>query len=141
MAMPRRLVDRLGLFDERFGAGSRIPGGEDTDYIYRAYLAGVTISYVPDIVVNHFHGRKKPAEGRNLFCNYAYGWGALNAKYFLSYPYLCRPFIWDIKNAIKEILTQKNTFLPNIGFSHRDKVYHSIIGSIKYIVISLFHIR
>jgi GT2 family glycosyltransferase len=60
-------VDRI--FDERFGAGTNIPAGEDTDYIYRAYLADVTIEYVPDMAVFHHHGRKSVTQAINLFRN------------------------------------------------------------------------
>jgi glycosyltransferase involved in cell wall biosynthesis len=35
--MRRSVYERLGPFDERFGVGS-IPAGEDTDYIFRAYI-------------------------------------------------------------------------------------------------------
>jgi hypothetical protein len=41
----------IGMFDERLGAGSDIPGGEESDYIIRAYLTGTMIEYAPDIVV------------------------------------------------------------------------------------------
>lgn len=137
MAMPHALAERIGPFDERLGAGSSIPGGEDTDYILRAYRAGVPISYVPDMAVRHFHGRKTPAEGRALFCNYAYGWGALYAKHALSSPSFCRPFYWDIKNAIKEFVIMENTFMPDVQFSHRDKVLYSTVGALKFALASV----
>ena len=53
-----------------------IPAGEDTDYIFRAYEAGVAIEYVPDLVVFHHHGRKTAAEARKLWQNYMVGSGA-----------------------------------------------------------------
>ena len=40
MTARRALIERLGPFDEDFGPGSLIGSGEDTDYIFRAYLAG-----------------------------------------------------------------------------------------------------
>ena len=132
MALHRVLVQKLGLFDERLGAGSSIPGGEDTDYILRAYKAGFTVSYVGNMAVAHFHGRKTPTEGAKLLQNYAYGWGALYSKYLFSFPAYCKPFYWDVKNALKEIALGRNTFLPGIGFSHRDKVRYSIIGFVKF---------
>lgn len=52
MATRRAVVERLGPFDERFGAGSKIiPSGGDTDYICRAYLADISLEYVPDMTV------------------------------------------------------------------------------------------
>lgn len=133
MVMPRELVRRLGPFDERLGAGSSIPGGEDTDYIFRAYEKGFTIRYVPDMTVLHFHGRKGVSEGMYLFRCYAQGWGALYTKHLFSSPSLCRPFYWDLKNAIREILTGKNSFMPSMNFSHKDKVLYSLLGALKFL--------
>jgi len=58
MAMQRIVFDKLGPFDERFGAGAVFKSGEDTDYVLRAYFAGIPVEYVPDMVVYHFHAEE-----------------------------------------------------------------------------------
>jgi glycosyltransferase involved in cell wall biosynthesis len=58
MTMRRELVEKIGLFDEDFGPGSLVGSGEDTDYVYRAYLGGAILEHVPDMTVFHYHGRK-----------------------------------------------------------------------------------
>lgn len=131
--MKRAVFETIGLFDTKLGAGSKIPGAEDTDYIYRCYLAGITIEYVPDMAISHFHGRRGAEEGRKLFRNYALGWGALYTKYMFRTPQFIRPFWWDFKNAVREVLKRKNTFMPDSNFSHIDKVRYSILGAVKYI--------
>jgi len=80
MTMRRALVERLGPFDEDFGPGAPVGSGEDTDYLFRAYLDGATIEYVPDMTVFHYHGRKTPDAGKALFRRYMIGSGALNVK-------------------------------------------------------------
>lgn len=140
MTMRRALVDRLGPFDEDFGPGSTIGAGEDTDYICRAYLAGATLEYVPDMTVFHHHGRKTADEGKKLFRGYMIAAGALYARYFFKHPELCRPFYWDCRNAIGEIITDANTFLPNIGFSHRDSVACSVRGATRYAFMRKEHV-
>jgi len=132
MTMRRALVERLGPFDEDFGPGARFKSGGDTDYIYRAYLADATLEYVPDMTVFHHHGRKTSEDGKKLLRSYMLAYGALLARYLFKHPNLCRPFYWDCKNALREIVTGTNTFLPNIGFSHRDKVACSVQGAAKY---------
>jgi len=132
MTMRRGLVDRLGLFDERFGPGAIFPSAEDADYLLRAYLAGITLEYVPDMTVFHYHGRKEKPLGYKLMRNYAIGAGALYAKYFFKHPDLCRPVWWDVKAAIKEILTNSNTFVPLVDFSHKHKVFYTVSGAVKY---------
>jgi hypothetical protein len=77
MTMRRALVEKLGPFDERFGPGAIIPSGGNT--LFRAYVAGFTLEYVPDMTVVHHHGRKTPAEGRKLL-NLAIGDGAVGAN-------------------------------------------------------------
>jgi GT2 family glycosyltransferase len=137
MTMRREVTQRLGLFDVRFGAGSRIPGGEETDYIYRAYLAGIAIEYVPDMTVYHFHGRREIAEGNALVRNYAIGTGALYAKYLFTHLNICRPFYWDLKKAIKEWSAGTNTFFPAIRFSRMDWTGFCMVGVIRYFGITL----
>ena len=132
LVMPLELARKLGPFDERFGPGTSIPGAEDTDYILRAYRAGLTLSYVPDMAVFHYHGRKRPCEGRQILQHYALGGGAIYTKYLFTSPDLCRQFYWDLKNAIKELLTGENTFMPGFGFSHKDKVFYTLLGAVKF---------
>jgi GT2 family glycosyltransferase len=124
MMMRRSLLERVGLFDERTD--------NDTDMVFRCYLAGITIEYVPDIVVFHYHGRKSPAEGYNVFRTYMVQMGALYAKYLLREPNLCRQILWDLRGAAKELMGRGNTFLPEIGFSHKHRLYYNAIGVLKY---------
>jgi glycosyltransferase involved in cell wall biosynthesis len=84
ITMRRALVERLGPFDEDFGPGSRIGSCDDAEYIFRAYVNGITLEYVPDMTVLHHHGRKTSEEGRALFRRYTIGWGGLQAKYLFS---------------------------------------------------------
>jgi glycosyltransferase involved in cell wall biosynthesis len=134
IAMRRGVIDCVGLFDEHLGPGTNvIQSGEDTDYFIRVYLANIAIEYVPDMCVYHFHGRKTPDIAKKLLRNYMIGNGALYLKYLLKNPDLCRPLWWDIKSAAREIRTGTNTFLPAIGFSHKDKVMWSLRGALRYL--------
>ena len=138
MTMPRVVVEKIGPFDERFGPGSVIGSGDDTEFILRAYLAYITLEHVPDMTVLHFHGRKTPAEGRRLLQRYLIANGAELAKHGWKHPNLCRPFYWDCKNAVREILAGGiSTSLPY--FSHRDKVAYSIRGALKYLFVAMHH--
>lgn len=101
MAMRRGVIDRVGLFDERLGAGTSCCAAEDTDYYYRAYLAGLKLQVVPDLMVSHFHGRKTPGEKVKLEESYAVGNGALVAKYLFVYPNFSRHFYWNVKKYIE----------------------------------------
>ncbi len=132
MTMRRKLIDTIGLFDERLGAGTKLPGGEDTDYLLRAYLADIPIAYVPDMAVSHLHGRKTASDGKRLMQNYLIATGALYAKYCLKDPSLCREFYWDTKKALKELVNGNNAFLPEYSFSYKDKVVCCLRGIVRF---------
>lgn len=129
MVMRRELMNILHGFDVTLGAGQKIPSAEDTDLIYRAYLANVPVEYVPDMAVSHFHGRKLPSDGRKLLHKYSMGTGALSMKYLFVHPNLARPFYWDLKDAIREIAANRNNHLPEIGFSYKDRVLANAHGA------------
>ena len=138
MVMRRILADTVGDFDPDLGVGSRLPGGEDIDYVCRAYLAGFPIEYVPDMRVFHFHGRKHLSDGLQLFKNYSIGGGALYAKYLFTHLDFCRQLWWDIKVMVKEILSGKNLFEVELGFTMRAKVYYCLSGMLHYWKIRCF---
>jgi GT2 family glycosyltransferase len=51
----RKIIDKIGSFDEELGLGARTPwqSGEETDYLIRAIRAGFHIQYLPDLLVHH----------------------------------------------------------------------------------------
>ncbi|RYE09984.1 MAG: glycosyltransferase family 2 protein [Hyphomicrobiales bacterium] len=104
LMMRRELADRIGPFDTAFGAGARFPGGEEFDYLYRVYAAGLTIEYAPDMVIHHFHGRKLKEEGRKLIQGYTIGSGALYAKHSLRDARWLRPLYWHVRDSVRELV-------------------------------------
>ena len=128
MAMRRTLIERIGFFDERLGAGTAIPAGEDTDYIYRAYLADVRIEYVPDMTILHFHGRKTVSAAEKLLRNYVLGAGALYAKYLFRHPNLRGKFYR--KSGEKKIVAGVSS--SAIDISRKTKLLYAGLGAMKY---------
>ena len=138
MAMRRAVADAIGFFDENLGPGTSIPAAEDTDFLLRAYQAYVVLEYVPDMTVYHFHGRKTKSEGYRLLQNYTLGRGAMYAKYLFKNMDLSRQFYWDLKDAVREVISGKNIYMHNvkdfhgIDFSYRDRIICNLRGAIKY---------
>ncbi|MDB5594147.1 MAG: glycosyl transferase family protein [Hyphomicrobiales bacterium] len=131
MAMRREVIEKVGDFDERFGAGGMFPAAEDTDFIFRAYLAGFPIEYVPDMTVRHYHGRKSLADIQQLLRNYDLGEGAIYAKYALRHPAFVRQFYWDLKASLRELFGPK-TYQPQFGVFSRHKIARNIRGIFSY---------
>ena len=137
MALRREVAERIGPFDERIGQGTTIPAVEDTDWIYKAYLTGITIEYVPDMVVYHHHGRKLQSEGDKLFASYAIGNGALYAKYLFKDSDLCRNFVRDVERSIQQFISgQRNYFvIGNYGFYLHVWLRNCVVGAIRYLLL------
>jgi len=96
MAMYRSVIDDIGLFDERLGAGARFPAAYDNDFGYRLLEAGYHILYAPESTV--FHRAWRPdRDYARLRWNYGRGQGAFYAKHLsLRDTYMLRRMIWDV---------------------------------------------
>ncbi len=84
----RRVVERVGNFDETLGLGSGTPwgSGEESDYLIRAVNCGFAVMYLPDILVFHddnISAHDKRARERAY--SYSMGMGRLLRKH--SYPW------------------------------------------------------
>lgn len=74
LACRREVIDKIGLFDTTFEAG------EDTDFLWRANLAGFQLKHVRDAVVFHKH-RDKIQQLPEVFWGYMYWQFWLIQKY------------------------------------------------------------
>lgn len=132
MAFPRTLIEAIGPFDERFGAGAPFRSGEDTDFTHRAFKAGFPVVYCPDIVVRHFHGRRLPEDIRKLQSGYAFGNGALYAKYLFDRRSNMRGMLrWDMRMAARELWTGQ-TMSAEMGLTYRGTMRDSLSGMVSY---------
>jgi hypothetical protein len=80
MAIPARVMRRVGPFDERLGPGSPAPAAEDNDLGYRLLRAGIPIHYLPELVVVHRSWREA-SDQVDLFYDYGIGQGSFYGKH------------------------------------------------------------
>ncbi|WP_319431191.1 glycosyltransferase family 2 protein [Mycobacterium sp. RTGN5] len=78
-AVDRRMVLRLGGFDERLGAGTRVSGGEDIDMFFRILRSGRQLVREPAAIAWHRH-RATAEDLRSQTRGYGLGLGAWLAK-------------------------------------------------------------
>jgi GT2 family glycosyltransferase len=105
MAFRRSLIDRLGSFDARFGAGAPLLAGEDTEFAFRALRAGCRIAYAPDVVLYHNHKRVTHAQVMRLRRNYVFADGALLMKHVLAGDGVAaRWFYWRLRGIAGRLL-------------------------------------
>ena len=79
-AAKRSLFKRIGGFDEVLGGGGPLKSSQDYDLQYRAYVAGVTTSYRPEVVIDHY-GVRTPEQWPVTDRAYGTGDGAFWAKH------------------------------------------------------------
>lgn len=100
LAVDRRVFDRVGLFDVRLGAGTKLPAADETDFIYRALQQSVRIRYAPQMLVLHDHGRNE-ADAQRLYAGYMIGIGAFVAKHLLAGdPRLLKLQYWELRRTL-----------------------------------------
>ncbi len=132
LAFTRDVVDRVGPFDERFGAGARFVAAEDTDFLFRAMGCGVPVRYDPHFAVAHHHGRRSPAALRTLLAGYAFGDGALYAKHILYDARIVRTLFRDIGNVVGDLRAGPRPF-ESIRFFHAFRLCNIVRGLAVYI--------
>jgi GT2 family glycosyltransferase len=122
MAFRKTVLNRIGGFDERLGAGTAFASGEDVDAAAAALWAGITGAFDPRPTVYHHDRRQTKREERDLWKGYDKGRGAYYAKYILRSDsrseYLkqwiadikrksiggsCRERLWNVRQSLREL--------------------------------------
>lgn len=130
LTMHRKVLDEVGLWDERFGPGAVFRAAEDTEMVYRAHKGGIPILYHPDLIVRHHHGRKTKEDAKKLNRIYQFGNGALLGRY--RDPFLFKIFYWYTRNWLKEFVGGKR-FNESLGISHGELVKPQVQGFVAYL--------
>jgi glycosyltransferase involved in cell wall biosynthesis len=131
LTMSRSVLERVNRFDIRLGAGQPIGSAEDSDFVYRAYRAGVTVLYDPSIVVFHNHGRRDPTEVKRLQDLYNLGNGALYAKHGFKDWKLLLPILRDIRSSLWEFFGGPLAD-REFGISHHDNLRGNLRGAMRF---------
>jgi len=80
-----KVFDELGRFDENFGAGSRWGSSEETDFCWKAYFAGKSMEYFPELIVYHVPPfNESIKKGFYKAFKYGVGKGALVSKWLFK---------------------------------------------------------
>ncbi len=132
LAFTRDVVDRIGLFDERFGAGGQFRAAEDTDFVFRALGHDIPVRYDPHFVVAHHHGRRSVETLRQLLAGYAFGDGALYAKHLLDGSRIARAVLGDLSSALAELGGVAGPF-PSIRYFHAVRLIGIVKGFVAFL--------
>jgi glycosyltransferase involved in cell wall biosynthesis len=130
-AVRRSVIEKYGLYDLDMGPGLRIGSGEDTDFCYRIWKAGVKLVYEPSLFVRHDHGRRSLADQSSILRCYGVARGAVYAKHILQGDRtLARKMYWELGTICRRM------FHRNGGQSLHSVVW-LLSGGLRYSVIRL----
>ncbi len=135
MIFPRQIIEKIGEFDELFST-KQVPGGNDTEFGFRVYLAGFQIEYCPDIIVRHFHGRQDIDAVRKLVRKYCVGGGAVYAKFLFSHPHI-QAKLSPHKNQKLENTGSQDPRELEIGLLYSKEKVFFLIGFIRYFELKI----
>lgn len=133
MIIPRSIFDAVGVFDPRFGAGAPFKAAEESDLILRAYRRGFRVEYLPDLCVQHFHGRKDLSDIARLSRGYYLGTGAMFIKHITDVK-LLRFFYWDAKHWLKNLIKRRYYASdPVLAITYNDIMIGYTSGMLAYV--------
>ncbi len=127
LALRRRVLDVVGVFDPALGPGTPVIAAEDLDLIYRMFHAGCKMVYAPDVLLYHDHGRRTEADRAKLTRGYFIGRGAFYLKFVLRNDReVMRMAYWEIVGLVKEIATGRSVRQP------LKVLWHLLLGAASY---------
>ncbi|MBK1707275.1 glycosyltransferase family 2 protein [Halochromatium glycolicum] len=102
MVIPSATFKKVGVFDQKLGAGSKCRSAEDTDFYFRAWIKGLSVVYEPDLYVFHNHGRREIKDIKKLWQNYRIGQGAFYTKHIIrGNVSAMKLFYWNLSADFK----------------------------------------
>ncbi|CDI01112.1 putative Glycosyltransferase [Candidatus Competibacter denitrificans Run_A_D11] len=125
MAFRRKVLLRVGGFDEFLGAGTNLPGSDDTDIINRASAVGFWGAYDPRPVVFHHHRRQTQEQVATLMRSYDIGRGAYYMKATLDKTrrsQVSRQWYW--RTVIPALRSRRGA----------QKLFYEMMGAIRYLI-------
>jgi peptidoglycan/LPS O-acetylase OafA/YrhL/glycosyltransferase involved in cell wall biosynthesis len=104
-AARRTLFDRIGGFDEVLGGGGPLKSSQDFDLQYRAYVAGMTTAYRPEVKVDHY-GLRTKEQWVGTHLAYGTGDGAFYIKHVRCGDVYALQLLTShlVRNALREVL-------------------------------------
>jgi GT2 family glycosyltransferase len=108
-AMKRAWSERVGLFDERLGAGTPGKAAEDADYFYRLLCSGARIRYEPEAII--YHERQSWKQRMESRLGYGHGIGVFCSIYWRRGDhYSLRILHYWLRSQGKELLSAGKRF-------------------------------
>ncbi len=141
--MPRKVLEKIGFHDERFGPGAFVDGaGGDLDITYRVLKRGYTVIYDPKAVIGHEHPTTFPSL-RNKMFSYGISDTAIHLKFLFEFGDIRSFFqvfyrIGQNTSRFLRSFTGSYPLPPHVALA---SILGNLVGLIKYLELRLkkFH--
>lgn len=137
--MPRKVLEKIGCHDERFGPGASIDGaGGDLDITYKVLRVGYKVIYDPRAEIGHEHPKSFPSLKKKMF-SYGISDTAIHMKFLFEFKDIRSFFqiFYRIGQNITRFLrsfTGSYPLPPQVAFA---SILGNFIGPFKYLKIRI----
>lgn len=129
------IIERIGFYDERFGAGAKYPGAEESDMFFRLKHRGAKVAYLPELVFYH-----PLIFGPKVF-DYSYSVGAMLTKqlfidrrHLFTYIFIITEILFkSFLRTLQSIFFPKSIELKNSKYRYRSAFLGTLKGVFDYI--------
>jgi len=133
VAFRRDLFERFGYFDQRFGPGTRIRCGDDTELFFNVLRRGGRILFEPRAVVVHSWPTDRKALRRSIF-GAGCGHTAILTKYVLEEPTLRGEILRYIASRFRNRLARGSRSSASVKLPRLPFVLGSLYGPIAFLL-------
>lgn len=136
--LKKSAIERIGLYDERFGAGAQYPAAEESDMFFRLKHRGEKIAYLPELIF--YHPINNVTSDLKRF-NYSYALGAMLAKQITLdighfFIYLSVIFELVAKSFLRTLqvsFSSKKLMVKNLRFRYKSVLTGTLKGVWDYL--------
>lgn len=136
--LSKKIIDKIGSYDERFGAGAKYYGAEESDMFFKLLYNNEKVLYLPDLVI--FHPINTETSPEKVF-NYSYAIGAMLTKQMFSdnkhvfiYLRLLSDLIFKTAfRSLQNIIFPKSLEIQNKRYRYNYAMRGTIFGLMDFI--------
>ncbi len=120
--LSKKVINKIGGYDERFGVGAKYPGGEESDMFFRLIRAREQVIYLPDIIFFH----PIPVVPSSYVYKYSYAFAAVITKHLIEgmFHFAATYFTILFQKNFKALIRVMQKALLRGKYEEKDKKYH-----------------
>ena len=127
------IIEKIGFYDENFGAGAKYPGAEESDMFFRLKRQGEKVVYLPELIF--YHPTYSVTSDLKRF-NYSYAVGAmltkqmfLDSKYLFIYLFIISEIVFkSFLRTLQTVFFLKSIETKNLRFHYRSVLMGTLKG-------------